>query len=109
MDTLYLKANNKEMRRFKEDHARKNSKKNNLSDIYNRLMDKSDPHLLRISTPKLLANHRHEPLPQEVLEVLANPEDEILASQLNVDGEVDGDLEIDAGANDDDEDLAAYD
>jgi hypothetical protein len=28
---------------------------------------------------------------------------------LNVDGEVDGDLEIDAGANDDDEDLAAYD
>jgi hypothetical protein len=102
------------MRRFKEDHARKNSKKNNLSDIYNRLMDKSDPHLLRIAAPKLLANHRHEPLPQEVLEVLANPEDEILAVQLNG-AAVDGELEIDAVAiavandDDDDEDLAAYD
>jgi hypothetical protein len=81
MDTLYSQANNKEIRRFKEDHARKNSK-----------------------IQKLLANHHHEPLPQEVLDVLANPADEILAM------EVDNNLEIDAIVDDvDDEDLVAYD
>jgi hypothetical protein len=97
-------ANNKCMRRFQEHHARQTSKKNNLSDIFFRLMDKSDPIILSEAAPKLLAKRRPEPLPIEVLECLANPEDRIVSNNESNDnleesadtvvGAIDGD-EID--------------
>jgi hypothetical protein len=103
----YSKANNKEMRRFKQHNARQNGPKNNLSDIFNRLMDTSDPVILGCAAPKLLSNRRNEPLPREVLDVLANPEEEIVASQDDMDMEVE--VEVEDEEEEEQEELMQYD
>jgi hypothetical protein len=69
-------------------------------------MDTSDPVILGVAAPTLLANRRNEPLPREVLDVLANPEEEIVAGQDDMDMEVEVEVEDE---EEEQEELMQYD
>lgn len=51
-------------------HARKNSRKNNFSDVFNRAMDMSDPVISSICLDSRMQQRRRAQLPQEVLDML---------------------------------------
>jgi hypothetical protein len=82
--------------------------------MFNRLMDTSDPVMLGIAAPKLLANRRNEPLPREVLDVLANPKDQLVAGQEDMEVD-DNNIENDVNNEEEEEEeeeqeaLARYD
>ena len=64
---------NKFYKRGRELHARKNSRNNNLEDIFNRAMDTSDPVISSISLQYCLKRRHKLTLPSEVIAMLSPP------------------------------------
>jgi len=67
-------ANNKNVRRFRLHHARRNSWHNSISDLFNRMMDWSDPKIQATSASRRAKLHQKRRLPPQVLALLKEPE-----------------------------------
>ena len=67
-------ARNKFYKRDREFHAKKNSRINNLEDIFNRAMDTSDPVICSISLQYSLKRRHKLTLPSEVIAMLSPPQ-----------------------------------
>ena len=67
-------ANNKNLRRFRLQHSRRSSWFNNIMDVFNRMMDISDPIIQDTSAARRASRRRKRRLPKEVLAVLKNPD-----------------------------------
>ena len=65
-------------------HSRKSSRKNNLTDIFNRAMDSSDPLISSISLEKRIKQANRAKLPAEVIDLLCCEVDENNTSFLSV-------------------------
>lgn len=66
-------ARNKLYKRDRQSYARRNSRINNLSDVFHRSMDSSDPFLSSLNIKKRLAQNKKTSLPKEVIELLEAP------------------------------------
>ncbi|XP_044573606.1 uncharacterized protein LOC123257740 [Drosophila ananassae] len=66
-------ARNKLYKRDRQMHARRNSRINNLMDVFHRSMDSSDPLISSMGIKKRTARHKKQPLPQDVIELLEAP------------------------------------
>lgn len=55
-------------------HSRKSSRKNNMSDIFNRAMDMSDPLVSSINLKTRMDTRKRLQLPREVIDMLCSPE-----------------------------------
>ena len=67
-------ARNKFFKRDREFHARKNSRVNNLENIFNRAMDTSDPVISSIRLQYLLKRRHKLTLPSEAIAMLSLPQ-----------------------------------
>jgi hypothetical protein len=67
-------SRNKLYRQFREFHARKTSRKDNLSDVFNRSMDSSDPIVSNFSLDDRKKKLKKHPLTHEVIALLEEPE-----------------------------------
>ena len=67
-------ARNKFYKKDREFHARKNSRINNLEDVFNRAMDTSDPVISSISLQYRLKRRHKLTLPSEVIAMLSPPQ-----------------------------------
>lgn len=64
---------NKLYRHNRQFHARKQSRQFNLTDVFNRAMDSSDPMVASFNQQKRLNSRNRKPIPSEVLELLKVP------------------------------------
>lgn len=64
---------NKLYRNNREFHARKNSRRNNLKDVFNRAIDSSDPFIASFGLQKRQNSRMRKSLPTEVLQLLKPP------------------------------------
>ncbi len=65
---------NKLYRQNREFHARKNSRKNNLEDVFNRALDSSDPIVASFGMKQRQNSRIRKSLPAEVLNLLKTPD-----------------------------------
>ncbi|KAF2904139.1 hypothetical protein ILUMI_02028 [Ignelater luminosus] len=70
-----FEARNKLHKKDRESHAGKDSHIHNLTDIFNRALETSDPIISSASIKKRLDNQRHKQLPREVIKLLACTEE----------------------------------
>lgn len=66
-------ARNKNYKQYRRDHSRKHDRTANLTDVFNRIMDTSDPIISSLSLDSRKQKKKQLPLPGEVLNLLANP------------------------------------
>ena len=59
---------------YREMHARKNSRVNTLTDVFNRALDTSDPIISSVSLRTRLSKKHMTSLPVEVIRLLSSPE-----------------------------------
>lgn len=71
-------ARNKFYKEDRRSHARRDTRLHNLTDVYNRAMDTSDPFLSSIFLKKRCNQTKLKNIPQAVLELLSSPNIEIL-------------------------------
>lgn len=64
-------ARNKLYKRDRIAHARKDTRKNNMTDVFNRAMDSSDPLISSLSLSAREKYRKREKLPEEVIQLLA--------------------------------------
>ena len=67
-------AKNKFIRNFRLHHSRKTSWKEGIQDLFNRLMDKSDPVILETRAAKASQSKRKKSLSLQILSLLKDPE-----------------------------------
>ena len=77
-----FEARNKFYKRDKEFHVRKNSRINNLEDIFNRAMNTSDPVISSISLQYRLKRRHKLTLPSEIVAMMSPPQ-VLIASQTS--------------------------
>lgn len=66
---------NKLYRQNRQFHARKNSRQNNLEDVFNRALDSSDPLVASFGLRKRQNARRRKNIPKEVLDLLKTPDE----------------------------------
>lgn len=81
------KARNKNYKQYRRDHSRKNNRTANLTDIFNRIMDTSDPIVSSLSLDSRLKKKRQLPLPEDVRNLLANPTENLPSNSESADDE----------------------
>lgn len=81
---------NKLYRENRQFHARKNSRKNNLEDVFNRALDSSDPLVASFGMRKRQNNRIRKNIPKEVLNLLKTP-DEPVSMELELEEIEEGD------------------
>lgn len=69
-------ARNKSYKNFREFHCRKFSRAATLEDLFNRSMDTTDPVISAVSLQSRLQKRKKLPLPSEVIQLLAVPQNE---------------------------------
>lgn len=72
---------NKLYRQNREFHARKNSRQNNLEDVFNRALDSSDPIVASFGLQKRQNSRVRKNIPAEVLSLLKTPDDPVRKEQ----------------------------
>ena len=95
-------ARNKFYKRDREFHTRRNSRINNLEDIFNRAMDTSDPVISSINLQYRLKRRHKLTLPSEVIAMLSPPQVLIVSptSAINVVASSEDDSEKETGPSD---------
>jgi hypothetical protein len=85
-------SNNKEIRKAKTQHSRRNSPVNTMMDTYNRGMDKSDPVIISWLSEEKLANRPKRPkLPLEVADLF---KEDVFFSDVDTETDTDTDTEV---------------
>lgn len=69
-------ARNKFIREYRIRHARRTSRVNNLEDVFNRLLDSSDPVVSSVYLEDRLRKKTHKKLPDRVQEILLQLDDD---------------------------------
>lgn len=69
-----LESTSKDVKNFQLDHSRQTSLVDRNWDTFHRLLDRSDPKILRHVTDKKLAQNSREPIPKAVLDLCVESE-----------------------------------
>jgi len=80
-------------------HSRKSSRLNNISDVFHRAIDTSDPLVSSIGLESRVKRHKKEPLPSEVLQLLECPQNITQAS---------AEMDLDVNESDDEDYCASF-
>lgn len=83
-------SRNKDYRVYRRYHSRKNSRLNNLEDLFNRSMDFTDPVVSTMSVESRLREKKHLALPKAVQKLLSVPE---VTNVSHTDLELESDIE----------------
>ena len=86
-------AQNKFYRKFRLSHARKFSRESNLTDIFFRVLDASDPMISNISLESRMRKRKRFSIPQEVQDLLATLDAPEIATEFEDEDEDDSGLQ----------------
>ena len=92
-------ANNKVLRGFRLHHSRRTSWRHGVQDLFQRLMDISDPQIQEMALRNSSRTLAHQPLSPKILELLKAPESEVIPTTISEEAGFTDDVDANSDSN----------